>query len=321
MSVPVFPNTFLIGIQKAGTTTLDDWMSQHPEIYCYETLKDIHLFARFKSKEAILQRLSKEPSPYRQQPVVLQSAVNYIYYPRLMQEISNYAPDAKLICIIRNPVDRAISSYNYFRKMLRETRAMREALIYNPKQTGGAFSSDNSDFTYIEHGFYGEQLEACLQLFKREQLLILDYEDLSVNPDVLLKKLFNFLGVDTGFKPDMQAKNVTGSVKNQFVQQTVIQRKSPLRKWFVDNILDPVLPVGKRKKLKQKIFEWNTGKVRAVETAPESKEEVLSIKKQLEPHFYADTKKLDQLLGTDYSGKWFLNKADLSAPVQIKTQL
>ncbi len=42
-----FPNTFLIGVQKAGTTTLNDWINQHPQVYCYTSLKDIPLFVKF----------------------------------------------------------------------------------------------------------------------------------------------------------------------------------------------------------------------------------------------------------------------------------
>lgn len=321
MSKPVFPNTFLIGVQKAGTTTLDDWMARHPEIYCYETLKDIHLFARFKSKEALEQRLSKEPAKYQQEQVVLQSAVNYIYYPQLLQEIFNYAPSAKLICIIRNPVDRAVSSYNYFKKMLRETRPIKEALIYEPKEVGGEFNHDNSDFTYLEHGFYGAQLTNCLNIFKREQLLMLDYEDLSKNPDELLSKLFKFLEIDADFRPDFEAKNVTGSVKHQFVQQAIIKKRNPLRKWVVDKLIDPVFPVGKRKQLKQKVFEWNTGKQKVYEITTESKEEIAAIKLQLAPYFYEDAKKLDQLLGTDYYEKWFSDSVEKSVPVQIKPEI
>lgn len=312
MNKAVFPNTFIIGVQKAGTTTLDDWMSQHPEIYCYDTLKDIHLFARFKSKDAILQRLAKEPVRYNNQPVILQSAVNYLYFPELLQEMYKYAPESKLVCILRNPVDRAISSYNYFRKMLRETRNIEDALIYNPKETGGEFNSDNSDLTYIEHGFYGQQIEKCFTIFNSKQLLILDYDELSQHPEELLRKLFTYLNIDSGFRPDMNAKNVTGSVKNQFVQQTIIKRKNPLRKWVVDHIVDPVFPVGKRKQLKQRIFEWNTGKAKPVSYSSESKEQIAHIKERLAPYFFEDTRKLDELLGTSFFSKWFAEKKENS---------
>ena len=78
MTKPVYPNTFIIGVQKAGTTTLDDWLSQHPQIYCYDALKDVHLFGLLDTAD-IEKKLLMEPTPYKGQPVVLQSAVNYIF--------------------------------------------------------------------------------------------------------------------------------------------------------------------------------------------------------------------------------------------------
>jgi len=128
-----FPNTFLIGVQKAGTTTFNNWLSQHPQIYCYQSLKDIPLFVKFPEEKQLNKRLSLETPAYNRESVVLHSAVNYIFYPSLLQKIATRKPDAKLIVILRNPVARAISSYFYLKKMLREKRSIEEALIYQPK--------------------------------------------------------------------------------------------------------------------------------------------------------------------------------------------
>ena len=99
-----FPNTFLIGVQKAGTTTLNDWLSQHPQVYGYASLKDIPLFVKFPSAEQLNKRLALETPSYNGQKVVLHSAVNYIFYPSLLEKISTVKPDAQLLLILRNPV-------------------------------------------------------------------------------------------------------------------------------------------------------------------------------------------------------------------------
>ena len=109
-----FPNTFLIGVQKAGTTTLDDWLSQHPDIYCYDSLKDVHLFYRFKTKEEMEKRMALETPAYKGEKIILQSAVNYVFYESMLQGIQAHFPKAKLLLILRNPADRAISAYQYF---------------------------------------------------------------------------------------------------------------------------------------------------------------------------------------------------------------
>lgn len=305
MSKPVFPNTFIIGIQKAGTTTLDAWLSEHPEIYCYDSLKDVHLFARFKTREEMEQRMAKETPAYNQEPIVLQSAVNYIFYPSLLESISKYSPDAKLIVILRNPIDRAISSYHYFTKMLREKRSMENALLYTPKDDL-PFSADNNDFTYLEHGFYFRQIINCYHFFKKDQLLILDYDDLAANPDELVHKIFSFLNIDNTFKPNFNAKNITGTVKSDFVQSKILGTNK-YRKWVVDHLIDSWFPVNKRKMLKKKIFEFNTAKSNAPKLNQQkeiSEEGKLNLKKQLKNYFSDDVKNLDKLLGTQYAQKW-----------------
>lgn len=307
MQKAIFPNAFIIGVQKAGTTTLNDWLSQHPNIYGYDTLKDVHLFARFKNIQEINQRLQQEPIAYKGESVVLQSAVNYFFYPSMLQAIAQQQPEAKLIVILRNPVQRAFSAYGYFTKMLREKRTVHEALKYTPKQEL-PFSKDNNDFTYIEHGFYATQVKHVLKYFPKEQLLVLNYDDLK-NPEVLLNRTFKFLRVADNFKPDLEAKNVTGETKSGALQKGIIGQ-SKLKKFLIRYFVNPWMPVTKRKKLKAKLFEMNTAK--PAETKPVAKDNTDStdIKQYLEQLYKPDVQELDALLQTDFYNKWFTTKSN-----------
>ena len=300
-----FPNTFIIGVQKAGTTTLNDWLSQHPQVYGYNTLKDVHLFARFKNRTEIQDRLNEEPIAYNNEPIVLQSAVNYIFYPSLLQQIAQQVPGAKLILILRNPVQRAVSAYSYFVKMLREGRSVHEALLYQPKKDF-PFSKDNNDFTYIEHGLYGEQVKNALKFFTREQLLVLDYEELK-QPSSLLTKVFSFLQIKTDVKPDTTSKNITGTIKNAALQKGIIGQ-SPFKKLVIKYLINPWLPVTKRKKWKAKLFEMNTSKTGNSDNM--SMADNADIKKYLKTCFEEDTKQLDALLQTSFHQQWFANTSN-----------
>ena len=298
-----FPNTFLIGVQKAGTTTLNDWLSQHPQVYGYASLKDIPLFVKFPSAEQLNKRLALETPSYTGQKVILHSAVNYIFYPSLLEKISTAKPDAQLLLILRNPVERAISSYFYFRKMLREKRGISDALLYEPQQNA-EITRDNNDFTYIEHGFYFRQIRNCLQYFSREQLLILNYDDLKGQPENLLKSVFHFLKIDENFHPDLAIKNVTGDLRSHFVQETLLQ-KNKFRKWLVDHLIDPWLPVNKRKLLKTKIFELNTARQNQPDVNASNSEQIPVLQNKLREIYLQDTTKLDELLGTKFCATWF----------------
>ena len=301
-----FPNTFLIGIQKAGTTTLSNWLSQHPQIYCYQSLKDIPLFVKFPEEKQLNKRLSLETPAYNHEPVILHAAVNYIFYPSLLQKLATRKPGAKLIIILRNPVARAISSYFYFEKMLREKRSIEEALIYQPKHNL-EITRDNNDFTYIEHGFYYAQLKTCLQYFSRTQLMVLDYDELKANPLQLLKNVFYFLNIDENFMPDLTSKNITGYLKSRFLQERML-KKNKVRKWIVDHLIDPWLPVNKRKMVKNKFFELNTSAQKQPALAAISEEKMQHIKNRLREFYLHDTALLDELLGTSFYKKWFAHE-------------
>lgn len=299
-----FPNTFLIGVQKAGTTTLNNWLSQHPQVYGYNSLKDIPLFVKFPQAEALNKRLLLETPAYNQQAIVLHSAVNYIFYSPLLQQLAQKQSEAKLILILRNPVSRAISSYFYFKKMLRENRDIETALLYQPKKKF-EITRDNNDFTYIEHGFYYEQVKNCLDLFSRQQLLVLDYDDLKNKPVELLKTVFNFLHIDEDFQPNLEAKNITGELKSKFLQQKIL-KKSSVRRWIVNNLINLWLPVNKRKLLKNKMFELNTSKQKKPVADTQINEETLQkIKSKLGEFYIHDTARLDELLATNFYSKWF----------------
>lgn len=299
-----FPNTFLIGVQKAGTTTLNNWLSQHPQVYSYNSLKDIPLFTKFTDEKQLNKRLLLETPAYNNEKIILHSAVNYIFYSSLLQKISEQKPGANLLLILRNPVDRALSSYFYFQKMLREKRDIEKSLVYEPEKQI-TITRDNNDFTYIEHGFYYAQVKTCLQYFSAKQLLVLDYDDLKNNPHALLKNVFAFLNIDENFQPDFTIKNITGDLKSRFIQEKILH-KNKFRKWFVDYLIDPWFPVNKRKILKNKLFELNTSTQKKSPVLSSVNEETMnSIKNRLREFYLHDTALLDELLGTSFYKKWF----------------
>ena len=187
---------------------------------------------------------------------------------------------------------------------MRESRDIGTALLYQPKKNP-EITRDNNDFTYIEHGFYYEQVKTCLQYFSKQQLLILDYDDLKLSAVGLLKKTFRFLEIDENFTPTLAAKNITGELKSKFLQEKIL-KKSSGRKWIVDHLIDPWLPVNKRKLLKNKIFELNTSRQKtAVADVAVNEETLQKLKARLRELYMHDTAQLDELLGTGFYSKWF----------------
>lgn len=298
------PNTYLVGVQKAGTTTLHDWLVQHPEIFGVSELKDFDFFSPPERSLKSGELLSKEFKAHKGETVVLQSCVNYILYPKSLRGIFNLEPNAKLIVILRNPVSRAFSAYQYFKKLNIEKRSLKEALLYEPKE-GLEFSRFNSDFTYIEHGLYYKQLMDCFEIFPREQVLVLDFEDLKKEPENVLNKAYKFLAVSEGFETKLNVKNVTGSVRSSFINNLLTDSK--LLKYPVKLASIFGMTPRKRKMIKQRLMDINTSKLN-VKNAESFEADRRLISEKLASLFLPDAQKLDQLLGTNFSMRWFSNK-------------
>src|SRR5690554_2130252 len=105
-------NVFLVGAQKAGTTSLYEWLGQHPDIEAPQEIKDYHFFtneALFDKGVPQLERFYSADKPVR-----VHSAVNYLYfYKEAAARIYEYNKEAKIIICLREPVARAISAYKY----------------------------------------------------------------------------------------------------------------------------------------------------------------------------------------------------------------
>jgi hypothetical protein len=113
-------------------------------------------------------------------------------------------PDARLIALVRNPVDRALSHYHHEVALGREPLSFEDALAAEPERTSGeearlvadprAFSRAWWDHTYVARGLYADQLERWLAVFPREQLLVVRSEDLGERPAETYAEILAFLG-------------------------------------------------------------------------------------------------------------------------------
>lgn len=198
---------FLIaGVQKGGTTALDDYLRGHPELematpkethfFDEESLDwsspDYRLYDRFFGPED--GRLRGEATPI------------YIYWPNSLERIRRYDPGMKLILLFRDPAERAWSHWRMehdrgwdpepFPWCIREGR---RRVASDPAAPG-----HHRIYSYVERGFYGRQLHRVLGLFPREQLLLLKSEALDARPEAVLEQVRRFLGVapfGDGVKP------------------------------------------------------------------------------------------------------------------------
>jgi hypothetical protein len=294
MKQEIKPNTFIIGAQKAATTSLYNWISQHPDVCGPSTLKDYPFFLREDFFNKGVNSLKKEylESGFVNQKILLQGSVQYMLDARAIKRIFEFDSNAKLICVLRDPVERAISAYKYFSKLNIETLTLSEAIKIEDKR-GKESLQKYFDFTYKAHGLYAKQLKAIFNIFPKTSILILLYDDLKEDPEETMVKVFNFLEVDNNFKPNFKILNTTGKVKYQLLQNLFFN-KSRVRKFLVDNIVDPILPLHRRTRIRWQFNEWNTKKGKPNKLS--NSKMFLKEKQELRDYFYNDIEELEEML-------------------------
>lgn len=187
------PNFLIIGAMKAGTTSLHHYLGQHPDIFVAPT-KETNFFAQ-ESALCFTGRTVSLPDEYAAQfsaattqKAIGESSPAYLAVPLAPERIARMLPHAKLIVILRNPIDRAYSHYLMRRRQGREERKTFEDVLSEPDR--------DPEHSYTERGFYGTFIERYLKHFPREQLKIFLYEDLVNDPKSVVHACFEFLEVD-----------------------------------------------------------------------------------------------------------------------------
>lgn len=195
------PDFLIIGAQKAGTTALYAFLRRHPGI-TGPRWKEVSYFDRHYGRGPAWYRGNFPPGKDR--GLVGEASPSYLFHPLAAERAEALLPGARLIALLRDPVERAYSHYQHEVAFGREPLSFEEALDREePRMVGelermlsdpGYFSHAWWNFTYLARGLYAEQLERWHTAFGRERLLVLANEDLSAEPAATYERVLDFLG-------------------------------------------------------------------------------------------------------------------------------
>lgn len=203
------PHFIVIGGQKCGTTYLYDRLIDHPQISpcLFESLNDgeIHYFHRRYCKGLDWYR-ANFPESAKVPGMMTGEASGYIFYPHAPARIAREAPGVKLIALLRNPIDRALSHYHHEMRLGFESLPISEAFQRESERLAGEtekvladpgyFSFTRNHFSYLARGFYADQLPWWMEHFGADQLLVLQSETFFREPVKALQQVTAFLGLD-----------------------------------------------------------------------------------------------------------------------------
>ncbi len=231
------PNFFVIGAVKAGTTSLYHYLMQHPQVYVSSikepnyfstdidtnkfsatfknnTFTDLDNYFKRKPLEHLQLAFVREKEQYLQlfsnvknEKAIGEFSTSYLYSLNAAQNIFDYNPQAKIIAVLRNPIERAFSHYLMAVRFSFTTKDFMPALKedINKKTKGWGISEQ-----YVELGMYAQQIETYQKVFPKQQLKFLLYEDLK-DSVILMKEICAFLEIDS-FQFSVEQKHNTAAI-------------------------------------------------------------------------------------------------------------
>lgn len=238
MSLPTF---LVIGAAKSGTTSLYHYLGQHPDIFV-SPVKEPGFFAfeghdlNFEGpgdhwmRQTVTTTMDAYLSNFKD--VTVEHAIGecspvYLYSANAPQRIRLHIPNAGLIAILRDPVERAYSQFLFFVQCGREPlRDFEAALASEEERIAGNWAWG---WHYTQVGFYYEQLRRYYDLFDPAQIKILLHEDLNDDPRTMLKNTFRFLGVDEAFKADLGTRYNPTNVHRSRTLEAMWRQPNPIR--------------------------------------------------------------------------------------------
>ena len=209
---------FIVGAPKAGTTSLYHYLNEHPKIimskekepdyFSHEALKNQNIYyynMQIDTEEKYHSLFNVE----RDDSILGEASVSYLFYEDVPAKIKQYNKHAKIIIVLRNPIERAYSHYLMdFRLGLVQNTF--EEIIYRGSSVSKDFELHYQQ--YIEVSQYFSQIERYLKIFGKENIHIIDYEDLQKDQEAVLKNIFLFLEVETDYQANIKKEYNTFSM-------------------------------------------------------------------------------------------------------------
>lgn len=228
------PNFMIIGAGKSGTTALYEYLAEHPSVYM-SPVKETNFFVL---EGTSLVDPKDDPEQLFHYPwsitkwedytslfdgVTTETAIGevspmYLYSKEAAFKIKEKFPDIKLIVILRNPVDRLYSRFMHLaRENRRPTSRFEDAL---QKDTIWWRRND-----LVKEGFYHQHLQKYYELFSKDQIKVVLYDDFRTDPLREVQNIYEFIGVNGWHEPDLNTEyNVSGLIKNPVLDKFIGQR-------------------------------------------------------------------------------------------------
>lgn len=245
----IMPDFLILGVQKGGTTSLYDYLIEHPNI-ASARMKEVHFFDQNYQKGLSWYRSN---FPTTMQKYYLERIRNhdlitgegspeYLFYPHAAEKAARLFPHIKMIALLRDPVERTYSQYRHNIRWGHEPRGItfEEVIALEEERTREGKKRAETDpyyhdfkyqrASYLARGHYAEHLERWLKLYPREQFLIIRSEDFFKDPRATYQETLAFLNV-----PHLEPASLQFTARNASKESDAPSKMNPdTRKRLID---------------------------------------------------------------------------------------
>lgn len=297
------PNFILVGAPKSGTSSLYQYLKQHPDVFMCEP-KEPYFFVPAEEKEKWF-ALGLKPvigdenyaalfDGRTSEKAVGEASAPYLFTAKTPELISKRIPDVKLVAVLRNPIERAYSQYNFLFRMGMERLESFEAALAEEERR---FQNGAPQFLfYRRRGLYAQQLVRYFERFDQSKMRIYLHEDLDRDAVSITQDVFRFLEVDDSFAPDVsQRHNPTLVEQKGFADVLLSGIKKRAIKSADDGASQTDMGIGS-------IRPWTEPKGKLIKPARLNK----TTRESLSQYFQEDVRKLEKLIGRNLD-HWLSN--------------
>lgn len=223
------PNFFLVGGPKCGTTSLQEYLAGHPQIFmctpkepCYFD-NDLPWPDSPRSESEYLRLFEPANGGHL---AVGEASTNYLYSRVAVGNILTFNPEARFIVMIRNPIDMAMSLHSYsFQELTEDVEDFEAAWrLQDERRAGRRLPTVNYQRDFVLYGAFcrlGEQLQRLYRQVERSRVHVVVFDDLSADPAAEYRRTLEFLGLEDDGRRIYPARNVTGVPKFKSVHRVL----------------------------------------------------------------------------------------------------
>lgn len=242
----VLPDFVIIGCQRGGTSSLYRYLGQHPRISPSLRKETEYFSAKYPEGEAWyrahfpLRLRLKAASLLGRRLLTFEATPDYLLDPRAAERCAALLPDARIVVLLREPGERALSHYHHNVRLDLESETFPRALELEDSRIGGDIGAMTVDpnapaaafrkYSYQARGDYADQLKRWFSAYPRDRFLILESEEFFADPDRVLQRILAFVGAPAWSPPEFRnysylEKGVSGHEEVPEEMREVLDRR------------------------------------------------------------------------------------------------